>query len=162
MTITVYGPYGGNFKVKLLKITELLRSKYGYDDCKIVAERIYRRQRNGEDTNSYWTTKSFHYLEESHVVIFIFYCDKGKEIAHNESPSIEISRLIYKTNKKNCCFVLKDNNCKMPPMLEGILKEHELKMDEFNGYEKKCEDKIAKLLQGKCLSFLKEKFDQIE
>jgi hypothetical protein len=161
MKITVYGPYG-QFTNKLLKVTKLLRTKYGYKDCKLVKERLYRPKKKDEMQSTYWTLKSFHYLKESHVVIFIFFCDRGKEVAHNESPSIEIAHLIYKTDKISCCFVLIDNNCNMPAILKGILNQHELKLDEFNGYDKKCEVKLANLLQAKCLSFLKEKYDQIE
>jgi hypothetical protein len=39
--ITLFGPYG-HFKSDLIEISSILRTEYGYIDCKLVQERHYK------------------------------------------------------------------------------------------------------------------------
>jgi len=58
--------------------------------------------------------RSFYFLEISHVIIFVFFCDKkdiGK-ISHGESPSAKLTHLLALLhNKMKCCFVLREKDC---------------------------------------------------
>jgi hypothetical protein len=155
--ITLYGPYG-DFKEDLIEIAAMLQSN-GYDNCKLVSHRRYRSKE--ADPEIKIQEKSFHFLEKSNIIGFIFFCDRrGKDkIAHEGSPATELTHLIYNlSHKKRCCFVLRENGCDMSPVLFGLLKGSPI-MYHLIEFQDNLE--IAEIIKGRCKRFLQSKYNEI-
>lgn len=68
--------------------------KYGYDNCKLVSDRNYDSLVRVPDIRV--TDRSFYFHEKSHVIVFIFFCDKRDKnnIFHGESAAAELTHLL--------------------------------------------------------------------
>ena len=130
--ITLYGPYG-DFKLDLEQICQILRDKYGYNNCKLVSEREMEYISLEKDKDILNRDRSFYFLEVSHVIIFVFFCDKKEinKISHGESPSSELTHLLdLLKHKKKCCFVFKEKGCEMGSIWFGHAKGEGIKYEE--------------------------------
>lgn len=155
--ITLYGPYG-DFKTDLIEIGNVLRTQYGFFDCRLVIQRSYSQTQGDLEVNI--RNKSFHFLRSSNVVIFIFFCDKKGKIAHGESPASELTYLIDKVSSKiRCCFVLIERGCSMGSVVFGHLKDSDI-MYEVAEFPNNLE--IAKIIEAKCRTFLNDKYHEIQ
>jgi hypothetical protein len=158
--ITLYGPYG-DFKSDLEEICTILKDKYGYNNCKLVSQRESEYTSTEKDTDILNRDRSFYFLEKSHVIIFIFFCDKKElnKISHAESCSSEITHLLDTlTHKIKCCFVFKEKGCQMSSVWFGHVKGEGIKYEE-EIFENK--EEIAKMIKAKCMLFLEEKYYDI-
>jgi hypothetical protein len=161
--ITLYGPYG-DFKSDLEQICKILRDKYGYDNCKLVSEREteYLSVKDKEkDKDILNRNRSFYFLEVSHVIIFVFFCDKKElnKISHSESPSSELTYLLdLLKHKMKCYFIFKEKGCEMSSVWFGHAKGEGLKYEETTF---KNNEEIAKMIKAKCTIFLEEKYHEI-
>jgi len=91
LRITIYGPYG-DYAPRLRNIAQVIRKIHKFQDCHIVADRPYRSDET-IDSSILLTEKSYHYLSNSHEIIFIFFCDSEVKVAHQESPAIEFKHM---------------------------------------------------------------------
>jgi hypothetical protein len=159
LKVTIFGPYG-EYLPRLKKITKFLREKHGFSNTFLVLERNFKPKLTNETRNVYLKNKSYHYLETSHVNIFVFYC-----YAYNESPSIELKHVCDKLPKKiECCAVIKDKSCKMSPLLGGEIDEAlglVSRVEEFYSSRPSSDEYIIELVKAKCINFLKVKFNEI-
>jgi hypothetical protein len=158
--ITLYGPYG-DFKFDLEQICKILRDKYGYNNCKLVSERESEYTSLEKDKDILNRDRSFYFLEKSHVIIFVFFCDKKelKKISHAESCSSELTHLLdVLKHKTKCCFVLKEKGCEMSSVWFGHIKGEGIKY-EVTTFENN--EEIAKMVKAKCILFLEEKYYEI-
>lgn len=161
LRITIYGPYG-SFKSRIKNIAKVIRENHHFTDCYIVAERRYTPDGNESNKNVKLTKKSYHYLKNSHAVVFIFFCDEEGKIAHQESPAIEFKHMEENyPEKKVCSLILKDKKCRMATILEGEIHISRVKVIPFNGKKENIDADIVQYINSTCMSFLKEKYFQL-
>jgi len=144
----------------LEEICKILRKKYGYDNCKLVSDRNYYSLVRDPDIRI--TDRSFYFLEKSHVIVFIFFCDKRdkSKIFQGESAAAELTHLLTcLKNKIKCCFILREKGYRISPVLFGDVKKIvDIFYDTSNF---KNHDEIASLIQGRFTRFLIDKYSEI-
>ena len=148
------------FQNDLGQICKILREKYGYDNCKLVSDRNYDSLVRDPDIRV--TDRSFYFREKSHVIVFIFFCDKRdkSKIFHGESTAAELTHLLTcLKNKVKCCFILREKGCRISPVLFGDVKKNVDMMHDTSNFKNR--DEIASLIQARFTRFLIDKYSEI-
>jgi hypothetical protein len=155
--ITLYGQYG-IFEARLNELAARLRHEHYFSDTYLVGERDdFRKQNFDETIEEYNTRKSYYYLKVSNVNLFIFYCGE-----YGASAAMELKHICDRLKFKiPCCCVLKDTGCKMPTILLGQARMAKIFVEEFDGYNKRCDDIVLEILAARCTEFLVTKFHQL-
>lgn len=157
LRITIYGPYNDAYTKRLEDIASSLRENRFSDSYLVKDRNGFRKQFPNESEEEYFTKKSYHYLEDSHVNIFIFYCR-----THGEGVAMELQYICQNLRSKlSCCAVIKDTSCKMSSMLTGQIRITKLLVDEFDGIKNDCDKQIVRIVTARCVNFLTAKFDMI-
>jgi hypothetical protein len=152
LKVTIYGPYG-DFTRRLDWVAQKLRDHEFADTFLVKDRRDFRSKHPTEGHAEYFTQKSYYYLNNSDVNIFIFYCGP-----HAESAAMELQYICQKLrNKISCCAVMKDTACKMAMLLKGQIDITKISVDKFDGRNKNCDEDIARLVEARCYDFLKTK-----
>ena len=148
ISITVFGSYSEPHHTRLKKIAKDLRDE-GYKDAKLVAERTFRKKRDNETDNTYWSEKSSHWILNSDVLIWIFY-----EGANNDGVSNEFGRLQFLVGidrmwRSMIFLEVKQLNRKrkFSSMITGIID----KFGTIQCYEfiKSNDEKLLKMIKGR-------------
>ena len=101
------------------KLQNCLR-KEGYSRTCLVRDYARPARLEGEDKEAYFTRKSFHWLKESDVNLFVFICGVSEE-----SASIELTYLARSAPEKiEDSVVLFEGRCyaEFPTLLRGVVK----------------------------------------
>jgi len=157
LVVTIYGPYG-KWLEKIRKICEYLRKTYGFHDSLPVIDRQgFRKKYNGEKDQLYDMRRSYHFLEVSHVNLFVFYCK-----AFNQSVDFELKQLFDKLpNKIQSSIVLRDSSCNMGKIFEGEIINAKIKSESFDGQSRDPQREVSDIANAYCLNILKRDFYSI-
>lgn len=167
LIVTIYGPYGP-FKSRLKTIATALRRKGFLDTFTVIdrkkpdIEHDYTGAKSQKDrTDIELTDKSYYYVENSHVNVFIYYV-KG----YHDSQSFEIKHMTnFAKNKIKCSIAFMSESTKTTATLARgeMIKSNITRIRYVDNWpDKKIDNHIIRVLESKLEDFLFEKIDEID